>query len=183
MDGLSRALGAGTVVEINGERYRLPAVSLGHFAMLEKFLLDNQHSYFEQVLRSMDRIPEPAQMATLAHALDKDNQRKNYFTQDEVIEFSQTFRGMVVLMESLLETYNPQLTRQELGRLVSMIPTNELTDILAKLLRSTGVDQEGNAIGSGSAGPGSTPTRNGDPMNDSRRLNREEFLGSTFSES
>lgn len=145
MDGIGRAVGAPSHVEIEGRTYtvRFTADVIGE---LENYLLSKRKSPLKLVQEVIESLPPDLQKHLLSEALQVAS-KHNYVTIHEIQDFMQSREGTAVWLWINLRTQDDGMTLERCRDLVLQLDEAKLQQIQEAQALAGGVDELGNSIG------------------------------------
>lgn len=149
MEGMARAVGAGTIIDFEGKSYVLNGVTLEDYGILRNFLLEQKRqSKIDFVLRLKGRIPDDVFAKHLDRAIE-DGASMTDVKDEELDAWMQTVDGSArALWLCLNSRYpdDPQLTYQNILKVLQR-DLDKMGELNAKRDAATGVDKAGNSHG------------------------------------
>lgn len=146
MDGLSRAIGAGSIIKLGDKVYQIGPMTLGVYGAVEQYLLSKRKDPLALIRDRIEDFPEHLQkvMVELAY---KDLKKENKVDFAEVHQFIHSQEGSVFVVWHLVRSKHPDVTYEEVNAASQKDPI-EFAYRMAELVDQLGgTDLKGKLIG------------------------------------
>ena len=159
MDGVSRAVGSGVTVVIDGKDYILSPFTYRDHGMVEQEILKRRMTPLKIAKAHMEGLDPVLQEKLLAKALDDTAKLPNYTTEDEINEFTVSDFGIVFSVWLSLRKRHPEVTLDQLQDALYKMNVDEIEQLGQCLAQASGDDELGNETGR-TESPAKTTTEN-----------------------
>lgn len=145
-NGLNRAAGSPTTVEINGKTYIMEPLTLRDFGTIEAEYMKQKPNPLKAVAEAKDMLPEEDYKELLAQAY-KDATSANKATPDEVSGWLDTKDGVVFSCWLSLRKNHPELSLEDAEQAINHMGQQEMTRLAEQRDVASGLDELGNSTG------------------------------------
>lgn len=153
MDGLSRAIGAGSSITVKGRTYKLRALTLEDFGEVEQHILSQRPDPFAPLHRDLEGLPE-AVVNRLVDNAYREARKSNKVTGTELTDFLNTVDGIKFSIWLCLRGcgYGVETLEDAERLLTDMIeeasdPSEAIADFKRRRDMASGIDEAGNSTG------------------------------------
>lgn len=149
MDGLRVVAGVGVDIEIDGEKYRLGALTLDDHAEAEAYLLSFKKDPLEAIRLSLAKLPPAMQQKAIDSAVKQAASGWQRVTASEMDEWVNSLDGKAWLFWKCLQKHHEEIDTFEKGRALfrKLLDATTLKAVELAMDRASGLPQSKNSDG------------------------------------
>jgi hypothetical protein len=146
VDGLSRAAGAGTEIELNGKNYQFSPLQFSDIGVIENNLLKERPNPLIKVAEAREHLPEDL-FRELLNVAYQDVRQTNRITEQEFNDYIGSREGQVYVLWLSLKHCNPEMTLEFVQEAIQKMSAEKFNSLQRTISIGTGVDELGNSTG------------------------------------